>query len=125
MFTGIATNYGIIKNIKEKKSNEYTIESDIDLSGVKIGSSIMCSGVCLTVINKKNKSFAVNVSEETLNASNAINWKEGTKLNLEKSLKLGDELGGHIVTGHIDDTTRLLKKKNIKKVIRINFWIAI
>ena len=71
MFTGIATNYGIIKNIKEK-SNEYIIESDIDLSEVKIGSSIMCSGICLTVINKKNKSFAVNVSEETLNVSNAI-----------------------------------------------------
>ena len=114
MFTGIATNYGIIKNIKEKRSNEYTIESDIDLSEVKIGSSIMCSGICLTVINKQNKSFAVNVSEETLNVSNAINWKEGTKLNLEKSLKVGDELGGHIVTGHIDNTTKLLKKKALK-----------
>ena len=120
MFTGIATNYGIIKILKRKKSNEYTIESDIDLSEVKIGSSIMCSGICLTVINKKNKSFFVNVSEETLNVTNAKNWKEGTKLNLEKSLKVGDELGGHIVTGHIDDTTRLLRK-SIKKVIRINF----
>ncbi len=121
MFTGIATNYGIIKNIKEKKSNEYIIESDIDLSEVKIGSSIMCSGICLTVINKKNKSFAVNVSEETLNVSNAINWKEGTKLNLEKSLKVGDELGGHIVTGHIDDTTKLLRKRVLKKSSELTF----
>jgi len=121
MFTGIATNYGIIKNIKEKKSNEYTIESDINLSEVKIGSSIMCSGICLTVINKKNKSFAVNVSEETLNVSNAINWKEGTKLNLEKSLKVGDELGGHIVTGHIDDTTKLLRKTILKKSSVLTF----
>ena len=121
MFTGIATNYGIIKNIKEKKSNEYTIESDIDLSEVKIGSSIMCSGICLTVINKKNKSFAVNVSEETLNVSNAINWREGTQLNLEKSLKVGDELGGHIVTGHIDDTTKLLRKKILKMSSELTF----
>ena len=121
MFTGIATNYGIIKNIKEKKSNEYTIESDIDLLEVKIGSSIMCSGICLTVINKKNKSFAVNVSEETLNVTNAKNWKEGTKLNLEKSLKVGDELGGHIVTGHIDDTARLLRKKALKKSLQLTF----
>ena len=121
MFTGIATNYGIIKNIKEKKSNEYTIESDIDLSEVKIGSSIMCSGICLTVINKKNKSFFVNVSEETLNVTNAKNWKIGTKLNLEKSLKVGDELGGHIVTGHIDDTTRLLRKRVLKKSSELTF----
>ena len=121
MFTGIATNYGIIKNIKEKKNNEYTIESDIDLQEVKIGSSIMCSGICLTVINKNNNSFAVNVSEETLNVSNAINWKEGTKLNLEKSLKVGDELGGHIVTGHVDDTTRLLRKKVLKKSLELTF----
>ena len=121
MFTGIATNYGIIKNIKEAKNNEFTVESDIDLSEVKIGSSIMCSGICLTVINKKYKSFAVNVSEETLNVSNAINWKKGTKLNLEKSLKVGDELGGHIVTGHIDDTTRLLRKRVLKKPSELIF----
>ena len=121
MFTGIATNYGTIKNVKAKKGNEYTIESDIDLLEVKIGSSIMCSGICLTVINKKNKSFAVNVSEETLNVTNAKNWKEGTKLNLEKSLKVGDELGGHIVTGHIDDTARLLRKKALKKSLQLTF----
>ena len=121
MFTGIATNYGIIKSIKEKGSNEYTIESDIELSKVKIGSSIMCSGICLTVINKKNKSFSVNVSEETLNVTNAKNWKKGTKLNLEKSLKVGDELGGHIVTGHIDDTSRLLRKRILKKSSELTF----
>ena len=57
----------------------------------------MCSGICLTVIKKKSKNFVVNVSEETLNVTNAKNWKKGTKLNLEKSLKLGDELGGHML----------------------------
>ena len=115
MFTGIATNYGIIKSIEGKITSEYTVESDIDLSKVKIGTSIMCSGICLTVIKKKRKTFAVNISEETLKVTNANNWKIGTKLNLEKSLKVGDELGGHIVTGHIDATTRLLKLRKLKK----------
>ena len=120
MFTGITTNYGLIKDVKGKVNSEYTIESDIDLSQIKIGSSIMCSGICLTVIKKKNNHFVVNISEETLNVTNANKWKRGTKLNLEKSLKVGDELGGHIVTGHIDETTRLLKKNKLKKS-----WILI
>ena len=115
MFTGIATNYGLIIDIKGEINSEYTIESDIDLSKIKLGSSIMCSGICLTVIKKKNKFFVVNISEETLNVTNAKNWEKGTKLNLEKSLKVGDELGGHIVTGHIDETTILLKKNKLKK----------
>ena len=115
MFTGIATNYGLIKDIQGKTNSEYVIETDIDLSGVKIGSSILCSGICLTVIKKKNKNFVVNISEETLNVTNAKNWKKGTKLNLEKSLKVGDELGGHIVTGHIDAIARLLKVSELKK----------
>ena len=115
MFTGITTNYGLIKQIKEKINSEYTIESDINLSKVKIGSSILCSGICLTVIRKKSNTFVVNISEETLKVTNAKNWKKGTKLNLEKSLKVGDELGGHIVTGHIDATTRLIRKKKLKK----------
>jgi len=115
MFTGITTNYGLIKQIKEKINSEYTIESDINLSKVKIGSSILCSGICLTVIRKKSNTFVVNISEETLKVTNAKNWKKGTKLNLEKSLKVGDELGGHIVTGHIDATTRLIRRKKLKK----------
>ena len=115
MFTGIASNYGLIKDIKGKTNSEYVIETDIDLSGVKIGSSILCSGICLTVIKKKNKNFVVNISEETLNVTNAKNWKKGTKLNLEKSLKVGDELGGHIVTGHIDAIAKLLKVSELKK----------
>ncbi len=115
MFTGIATNFGLIKDIKEIIDTEYTIETDIDLSKIKIGSSIMCSGICLTVAKKRNKIFVVNISEETLNVTNAKNWRKGTKLNLEKSLKVGDELGGHIVTGHVDETSKLLRIKKLKK----------
>ena len=114
MFTGITTNIGIVKEVNKKIIGEYTIESDIDLSDVKVGSSILCSGICLTIIKKEKSFFTVNISEETLKVTNAKNWKKGTKLNLEKSLKVGDELGGHIVTGHIDKTTYLMQKKSYK-----------
>lgn len=121
MFTGITTNTGFVKEINKKISGEYTIESDIDLSDLKIGSSILCSGICLTVIKKEKSFFTVNISEETLKVTNANNWKKGTKLNLEKSLKVGDELGGHIVTGHIDKTTCLIQKKKLQKSLILIF----
>jgi len=121
MFTGITTNSGFIKKINNKIIGEYTIESDINLSDVKVGSSILCSGICLTITKKEKNFFVVNISEETLKVTNAINWKKGTKLNLEKSLKVGDELGGHIVTGHIDKTTSLLQKKKLKKSLILIF----
>jgi len=121
MFTGITTNTGFIKAINKQVNGEYTIESDIDLSDVKIGSSILCSGICLTIIKKEKSFFTVNISEETLKVTNAKNWKKGTKLNLEKSLKVGDELGGHIVTGHIDKTTCLMQKKKLQKSLILIF----
>ena len=108
----------------EKKS-EYLIESDIDLKKVQIGNSIMCSGICLTVVKKYKKTFYINISEETLRVTNAKYWKKGTMLNLEKSLKVGDELGGHIVTGHIDEVTNLLKKEKLKKSIVLTFKLPI
>ena len=121
MFTGITTNTGFIKQLNKKVSGEYMIESDINLSDVKIGSSILCSGICLTIIKKEKSFFTVNISEETLKVTNAKNWKKGTKLNLEKSLKVGDELGGHIVTGHIDKTTCLMQKKKLQKSLILIF----
>ena len=121
MFTGITTNTGFIKAINKQVNGEYTIESDIDLSDVKIGSSILCSGICLTIVKKEKSFFTVNISEETLKVTNAKNWEKGTKLNLEKSLKVGDELGGHIVTGHIDKTTCLMQKKKLQKSLILIF----
>ena len=123
MFTGITTNTGFVKEINGKKSGEYTIESDIDLSDIKIGSSILCSGICLTIVKKEKGFFTVNISEETLRVTSAKNWKKGTKLNIEKSLKVGDELGGHIVTGHIDKTTYLLQKKKLQKSLILIFQL--
>ena len=77
MFTGITTNSGFVKKINDKIVGEYIIESDIDLSDVKIGSSILCSGICLTIVKKGKNFFVVNISEETLKVTNAINWKKG------------------------------------------------
>lgn len=122
MFTGIATNIGIIKNIN-KTNSEYLIETGMKLSDIKIGSSILCSGICLTVIKKKKNSFITNISEETLIATNAKYWKKGTSINLEKSLKLQDEIGGHIVTGHIDQITKIIEKKILEKSMLLNLYL--
>lgn len=122
MFTGISSNLGLIKNINDNKS-EYIIKTDMKLNDIKIGSSILCSGICLTVVKKNKNSFITNISEETIKATNAKYWKIGTKLNLEKSLKLKDELAGHIVTGHIDQITHLKKKKKLEKSILLNFYL--
>ena len=83
----------------------YVIETSYDTKSIDIGASIACSGVCLTVIEKMHNPsprFAVEASAETLNVTTAKNWAVGTKLNLERALKMGDELGGHIVSGHVD-----------------------
>jgi len=122
MFTGIATNIGTIKDINDINS-EYLIETDMKTSDIKIGSSVLCSGICLTVIKINKNSFTTNISEETLIATNAKYWKKGTRLNLEKSLKLQDELGGHIVTGHIDQITKVIEKKILEKSMLLNIYL--
>ncbi len=123
MFTGIATNIGIIKKIETNQNCSYIIKTDMDLSDVKIGSSILCSGICLTAVKKEKNFFIINISEETLNSSTAKFWKIGKRINLEKSLKLGDELSGHMVTGHVDQVTKLLSKKKLENSILLNFSI--
>ena len=121
MFTGITENIGNIKSISSNEPAEYKIETKMDLKKTIIGSSIMCSGICLTIIKKTVNSFSVNISEETLSSTTAKDWKPGKILNLEKSLKLGDELGGHIVTGHVDGIAVVKEKKILQKSVLINF----
>ena len=121
MFTGISENIGLIREVSKTEPKEYKIETKMDLRKSKIGSSIMCSGICLTVIKKTSNSFSINISEETLKLTTAKDWKEGTTLNLEKSLRLGDELGGHIVTGHVDNVIQVKKKKILEKSILMEF----
>ena len=102
MFTGIITDIGTIRSVKERGDLRLTIGCDYDLSGVDMGASIACSGVCLTVVDKGPDWFAVDVSAESLARTAALHWEQGAKLNLERALRLGDELGGHLVTGHVD-----------------------
>ena len=105
MFTGIIQSIGTIVNIK-KDNNIYTLKTTLNLDNCKEGSSICCDGVCLTIIKIENINklykFDVNVGEETLKRSNLIFWKKNTQVNLEKSLRVGDEISGHFVYGHID-----------------------
>jgi len=102
MFTGIVTDVGTVRSAEHRGDLRLQIATGYDLDTVDLGASIACSGVCLTVVDKGGDWFSVDVSAETLSRTAADMWREGTKLNLERSLRLGDELGGHIVTGHVD-----------------------
>jgi riboflavin synthase len=101
MFTGIITDIGRITGVEHKGDTRLRIGTAYDTASIDLGASIACSGVCLTVVDKGADWFAVEVSAETLSRT-AGNWSEGTPLNLERALRVGDELGGHIVTGHVD-----------------------
>lgn len=103
MFTGIIQTMGEVVRIDDTRGDpRFYIQSDIDLSKIDIGASVCHAGCCLTVIEKDGDVFAVDVSAETLSKTTLGEWKQGTKINLETSLKVGDELGGHIVSGHVD-----------------------
>jgi len=102
MFTGIITDVGRIEAVEARGDLRVRIGCGYDMAGVDLGASIACSGVCLTVVDKGESWFAVDVSAETQNRTTPGLWAEGKNLNLERALKVGDELGGHIVTGHVD-----------------------
>ena len=114
MFTGIITDMGSIKHIELNHSYRIEFITNYSTSKIDIGASIACSGVCLTVIEKGKFWFAVNVSEETLDKTTIKSWIIGQKINLEQSLKVGDELGGHIVYGHVDSCGKIIDSKRIK-----------
>ena len=102
MFTGLITDVGRVLSAEQRGDLRLVINCGYDMAGVDLGGSIACSGVCLTVVDKGADWFAVDVSAETLRRTAPGLWQEGARLNLERSLRLGDELGGHIVTGHVD-----------------------
>jgi riboflavin synthase len=102
MFTGIITSIGTVRSAEQRGDLRLTIGCDYDLGTVDLGASIACSGVCLTVVDKGADWFAVDVSGETIARTAPGLWREGARLNLERALRLGDELGGHLVTGHVD-----------------------
>lgn len=108
MFTGIITDIGTVLNVDKTRGDvRFEIGTTWDMTDVPMGASIACSGCCLTVIEKTKHSFSVDVSAESLSKTNLGEWREGTKINLESSLKFGDELGGHLVSGHVDGLATL------------------
>ena len=116
MFTGIIQDIG---SISYSQNGTYLVKTNLDLSDCKEGSSISCNGVCLTAnnINKKNNNynFNVNIGEETLHRTNLGNViKNNQKINIEKSLKIGDEISGHFVYGHVDTVTSIIKIENLE-----------
>ena len=102
MFTGIVTDVGTVRSAEQRGDLRLVIATSYDMETVDLGASIACSGACLTVVDKGDDWFAVDLSGETVSKTAADHWHEGARLNLERSLRLGDEIGGHIVTGHVD-----------------------
>lgn len=102
MFTGIITDIGTITAVEQRGDLRVTIATGNPTADIAIGASVACSGVCLTVVARSGTQFSVDVSGETRRRTPEAQWTPGYRLNLERALKVGDELGGHIVTGHVD-----------------------
>ena len=122
MFTGIVTAIGTVASVEQRGDLRLTVACPYDPALIAIGASIACSGVCLTVIDRGGSAgdawFAVDVSDESVSCT-APRWHAGAKLNLETALKLGDELGGHIVTGHVDGVGKVVSKRSEGDSLRV------
>ena len=109
MFTGIVTDVGRVRAVRDtNRDRRFEIETSYDLAGVDLGASISHAGCCLTVVDKGQGWFAVEVSGETLAMTTLGAWKAGTRINLERAARAGDEMGGHIVSGHVDGVGEVL-----------------
>ena len=117
MFSGIIENKGFVLKFEKQKDFRLVLDTNLKYKDIKKGSSVCCNGICLTVISKKKKKkftqLSFDVSQETINCSNFKVIKKGDEINIEKSLRVGDEISGHFVFGHVDDTSKLI---SIKKV---------
>jgi len=111
MFTGIVTDVGTVVAVAAEGDTRFSLSTRFDLAEVPLGASIACSGVCLTVIDRDPDvgTFDVQASAETLSRTTLGTWRAGTPVNLERSLRLGDELGGHLVFGHVDAVAEILE----------------
>ena len=109
MFTGIVTDIGTVRSVEQRGDLRLVIGSSYDMDTVDLGASIACSGACFTVVDKGEDWFAVDVSQESISRTAPGLWAEGARVNLERALRVGDELGGHIVTGHVDAVATVTK----------------
>lgn len=127
MFTGIVTDVGEVLDVHERAEGlrRLRIGCTYDRASIAIGASIACSGVCLTVVETGDIGartwFAVDAAAETLRLTTAGRWKQGARLNLERSLRVGDELGGHIVSGHADGVANLAAREGLPDMARLTF----
>lgn len=121
MFTGIVTDLGRVRAVLPGGDTGYEIETRYDTGTIAVGASIACSGVCLTAIERGPGWFGVQASAETRARSTLGSWRAGMPVNLERSLKLGDELGGHLVAGHVDGVGRLVSERAEGDSIRLVF----
>ena len=124
MFTGIVTDIGTILQLEQRGDLRARIRTGYDVDGIDIGASIACNGVCLTVIalgREPQNWFDVEISAETVSATNVSNWSVGKRLNLERALKVGDELGGHIVSGHVDGVAEVVGMRDEGDSTRVTF----
>ena len=130
MFTGIVSHIGKVENISHPNDWELSIsvqklsqsEPSFDFDKLIIGASIACSGICLTLKKISDNVLFFDVSDETASKTNFLNWKIGAIVNLEKSLKVGDELGGHFVYGHVDTTSKVVSIEKINGSYKISFY---
>ena len=118
MFTGIVTDLGRILRLHRADLLELTIATAYDTSAIPLGASIACSGACLTVVGVEAAAFSVQASLETLACTTLGRWEVGTPVNLERSLRLGDEFGGHLVLGHVDGLARILERRPEAESVR-------
>jgi riboflavin synthase len=128
VFTGIITDVGTVRTVdRSRKDARFEIACGYDRATIALGASIACSGVCLTVVELEpltaGCAFAVDVSAETLARSTLGAWREGTRINLERSLKLGDELGGHVVSGHVDGVGEVTAVEPAGDSVRIDVTV--
>ncbi|MGH1398290.1 MAG: riboflavin synthase [Alphaproteobacteria bacterium] len=123
MFTGLIQDIGIVRSIDKNGDWRIVIQTGMDMARHAIGASIACCGCCLTVVAKGDDWFAADVSQESLSKTNIGNWDVGTRINLEPSLCLGDEIGGHIVSGHVDGLAELIDVKEDADSYRLSIRV--
>ena len=121
MFTGIVTDIGRVSRLERRGDLRARIDTAWDTAGIDIGASIACDGVCLTAVALGPGWFEVDASAETLGKTTLGTWTEGTRVNLERALRVGDELGGHIVSGHVDGTARIERIAPEGDSLRLSF----
>ena len=121
MFTGIITDIGRIAALEKRGDLRARIETRYDMASVDLGASIACDGVCLTVVAKGDDWFDVDISAESVSKTAIGDWAEGRRVNLERALKVGDELGGHIVSGHVDGVAEVVAMRDEGDSTRVTF----